>query len=82
MRFEYFLTPKQVRLLIGPFPCWPKTFKFAKLMESGEEFPPVKIHFNEKKNCWSFNDGRTRVAAAKLAGVPLKVRSSKKMGKI
>ena len=49
-------------------------------MESGIEFPPVNIFFNKDKNRWEYNDGRNRVMASKLSGVPLKVKSSKRMG--
>lgn len=49
-------------------------------MEEGVKFPPVKIFFDEDLNRWRYNDGRHRTMAAKLTGLPLKVRSAKRMG--
>jgi hypothetical protein len=43
-------------------------------MEGGVEFPPVNIYPHPKNNNLTFNDGRTRVAAAKMAGIMLKVK--------
>ena len=61
-------------------PYWPKAFEYAKLMEAGVEFPPVKIHYDTALDKWRYNDGRHRVMAAKLANKPLKVRSKYRMG--
>lgn len=79
-RSVYYLTLTQTKMLPDCSPHWPKVFKYAKLMEQGVEFPPVKIYFNEKDNQWQHNDGRHRTMAAKLAGVPLKVKSKRIMG--
>ena len=79
-RPTYYLTVAQTEMLPECSPYWPKTFRYAKLMEQGVEFPPVQIFFNEDDNQWQYNDGRNRVMAAKLAGVPLKVRSKRIMG--
>ena len=80
MRYEYKLTPQQVLTLQGDIANPNKAYQFAKLMETGIEFPPVQIWFDEKKNKWCFNDGRTRVLAAKMVKCGLKVKSAKKMG--
>lgn len=80
MRKPYYLTEEQLKILPNCNSCWRKTYKYAKLMESGIEFPPVNIFFNKDKNRWEYNDGRNRVMASKLSGVPLKVKSSKRMG--
>ena len=77
---KYYITPKQVKLLPDCVPYWPKVFEYAKLMEQGVEFPPVKIYFDEVANRWKYNDGRHRVMAAKLAGVELHVKSKRVMG--
>lgn len=53
-------------------PNWKKAFKYAKLMEKGVEFPPVKLYY--KEGYLDYNDGRHRVTAAKLSGKPLKIR--------
>jgi len=80
MRYEYYLTPKQINTLQGDLSNQNKAYKLAKLMEKGTEFPPVKIWFDEKRNQWRFNDGRTRVLAAKMVKCRLKVKSWRKMG--
>lgn len=54
--------------------CWSKAFKYAKLMEEGVEFPAVNIYPHPENNNLTFNDGRHRVAAAKLSGVKLRVK--------
>lgn len=79
MRHIYYIPPINVKLLEDCSPNWEKTFRYAKLMEQGVEFPPVKIHYNNEKDRWCYNDGRNRVMASKLAGVPLKVKSHKRM---
>lgn len=76
----YYLTIAQTKMLLDCSPHWPKVFKYAKLMEQGVEFPPVKIHFNKDRNRWEYNDGRNRTMAAKLANVQLKVKSKRIMG--
>lgn len=53
-------------------PSWQKAFKYAKLMEQGVEFPPVKLFYNNEGQL-IYNDGRNRVMAAKMVGIPLKV---------
>lgn len=80
MRHEYYLKPIQVKLLPDCSPNWVKVYRYAKLMEAGVEFPPVKIYFDAFQNRWLYNDGRHRTMAAKLTGLPLKVRSAKRMG--
>ena len=80
MRQEYYLTPEQTQNLKSRGKNWEKIYKYAKLMEQGVEFPPVKIFFDERRNTWDYNDGRNRVMAAKLTNSSLLVRSSKKMG--
>ena len=80
-RNDYLITAEQVKLLqSAKSPYWPKVFKYAKLMEQGVEFPPVKIHFNKEKNRWMYNDGRHRVLAAKMVNKGLFVRSKRIMG--
>lgn len=79
MRYEYYLTANQVKMLPSYGKNWQKIFNYAKMMENGIEFPPVNIFFDDRKNCWNYNDGRNRVMAAKLTGLPLKVRSAKKI---
>ena len=81
MRYQYYLSDEQLK-------CLPsdkggnlrKAFQYAKLMAEGVRFPPVQIYFNKDKNSWDFNDGRHRVLAARMAGVPLLVRSYRRMG--
>lgn len=58
-------------------PNWTKVYLYAKLMESGEVFPPVKV-FKDKNGSWTFNDGRHRVLAAKLTKAKLRVKCSYK----
>lgn len=80
MRHIYYLDIKRQRLLeTAKKPKWDKVFKYAKLMEDGVKFPPVSITFHKGK--WRYNDGRHRVLAARMAQVPLKVKSHKIMGK-
>lgn len=80
MRYDYYLNTEQVKILPDSSPHWKKVYEYAKLMESGVTFPPVKIHFDKAINRWRYNDGRHRVMAAKLTGLPLKVRSARRMG--
>lgn len=80
MRYEYYINSEQLKLLPNCTPVWSKVFRYAKLMEEGFEFPPVKIHYNKDLQRWIYNDGRHRVMAAKLSGVPLKVKSKKILG--
>ena len=80
MRYEYYLTEEQLKILPNCKPNLRKVFRYAKLMEQGVEFPPVNIYYYEKEKRWRYNDGRHRVTAAKMAGVPLKVRSARRMG--
>lgn len=46
---------------------WEKAFRYAKLMENGEDFPPVRVHetFNGEL---VIKNGMHRVVAAKLCG--------------
>lgn len=81
MRRKYNLAPMYVNQLPNCTPRWEKAFRYAKLMEQGVEFPPVNIYFCKDKNRWLYNDGRHRVMAAKMTGLPLKVTSAKVMGK-
>lgn len=53
-----------------------KAYKYAKLMESGVEFPPVNVYINRDFKHLDFNDGRHRVAAAKMTSMMLKVKRS------
>ena len=80
MRYRYKLTLEQTNMLQNCEPCWPKVFKYAKLMEEGVEFPAVNIYFDSLNNIWKYNDGRHRVMAAKMANVGLYVKSSRIMG--
>jgi hypothetical protein len=81
MKHDYFLTKEQLKLLPkNKGGNLEKAFRYAQLMLKGVEFPPVYIHFNKTLNRWDFNDGRHRVLAAKMTGIQLKVRSSKRMG--
>lgn len=73
MKIEKTLTKEQVKHLPNCNPNWEKVYKYAKLMESGIEFPPVYIYRNEFGR-YCYNDGRHRVMAAKLLGKELKIR--------
>ena len=71
MRKDYYIKPEE---LPNKTFSYKKAFKYAKLMEKGEEFPPVKVYINREKGHLTFNDGRHRVAAAKMSGKPLLIR--------
>ena len=70
---QFLLEPNKVRHLRNSSPRWEKVYKYAKLMEQGVEFPPVHV-YRDKFGNLTYNDGRHRVMAAKLTGLPLKVR--------
>ena len=71
---EFYLEPSKVSHLKSAMkPQWSKVYRYAKLMEQGVEFPPVHVFRNEFGNL-TYNDGRHRVMAAKLTGLPLRVR--------
>lgn len=71
MRKVYLINP---RILPNKTFSWTKAYRYAKLMEEGVEFPPVKVHKHREHGYLTFNDGRHRVAAAKLLDKPLKVK--------
>ncbi len=73
MKKEYFIDPFVLPRKDKTF-SFKKAFKYAKLMERGVEFPPVNVYVCRNGNHLTFNDGRHRVAAAKMAGVRLKVK--------
>ena len=52
----------------------PKAYHFAKRMEAGEGFPPVKIYRDRSSGRWMASDGAHRVCAAKMLGRPIMVR--------
>ena len=81
MKYKYFLTHEQLYNLPNCKPSWQKVYRYAMMMENGQKFPPVNIFFDKKKNEWRYNDGRHRVIAAKMCGLPLLVKSSMLMGK-
>ena len=56
--------------------CWNKAYSYTKLMEEGVEFPAVNIYPHQETKNLTFNDGRNRVAAAKMANMLLKVKRS------
>lgn len=70
LRKIYLINPKD---LPNKGFSWEKAYKYAKLMEQGVDFPPVNVYPHPENNSLTYNDGRTRVAAAKMAGVMLKV---------
>lgn len=45
----------------------PKAFKYAKLMECGVEFPPIKVA-RRANGLFEIRDGRHRMTAHKLLG--------------
>ena len=49
---------------------WEKAFKYAKLMEQGEEFPPVRLHL-KKDNTFVLKNGMHRIIASRLCGKDL-----------
>ncbi len=51
----------------------PKAFEYAKAMEAGATFPPVKIHIN-KQGQYEVKDGAHRTTAAKLCSLPLLIK--------
>lgn len=46
---------------------WEKAFRYAKLMEQGEEFPPVRVHETSSGEL-VIKNGMHRTIAAKLTG--------------
>lgn len=48
------------------WPHKPKTLDYAKALEEGAEFPPIKVHFWDGR--WRIRDGRHRLLAHKLCG--------------
>lgn len=46
---------------------WEKAFYYAKLMESGTKFPPIRVHQN-KDGSFKIRNGMHRTIAAKLCG--------------
>ena len=55
----------------------PKAFKYAKAMESGAKFPPVRVHLNLDTGQFEVSNGAHRAVAAKLCGQKLLVRVSR-----
>lgn len=49
---------------------WRKAYKYAKLMEEGIEFPPVRVHLDEDGK-YVVRNGAHRTAAAKMVGVEI-----------
>ena len=52
----------------------PKAYHFARCMEAGESFPPVRIFWDRLAGCWRASDGAHRVCAAKMLNRPISVR--------
>ena len=75
MKIEYFIDPSLLPRKNKSF-SFKKAFKYAKLMEQGVDFPAVNVYSHRDNKHLDFNDGRHRVAAAKMAGVKLKVKRS------
>jgi ParB-like chromosome segregation protein Spo0J len=48
------------------WPHQPKTLEYAKALEAGAVFPPIKVHFHAGR--WRIGDGRHRLLAHKLCG--------------
>lgn len=71
----YSLNPEQLKILNSKGTNYTKIFKYAKAMERGVVFPPVKIWYDNNNNVWEYNDGRNRVMAAKLANCKLLVKT-------
>lgn len=75
MIYKY-LNHEQVLQLPDKKFSWKKAYEYAKLMEMGIKFPPVRVYLNDK-GILNYNDGHHRVAAAKLSGMKLFVKESK-----
>lgn len=56
---------------------FPKAFKYAKLMEAGVIFPPVKVHIDDQGR-FRIKNGAHRCMAAKLANKKLWVKLSRR----
>lgn len=54
--------------------CWPKAFHYAKELERGAQFPPVKVSWDEGTRTWRSRDGAHRVWAGKLTDLPVLVK--------
>ena len=52
---------------------WQKAYRYAKAMDNGAKFPPVKAHKRDGR--WIVQDGAHRTMAAKLTGQRLLVRT-------
>lgn len=53
---------------------WQKAYRYARMMERGDQFPPVKVHRTEFGQLTT-GDGAHRTVAAKMAGLKLLVRT-------
>lgn len=49
---------------------WEKAFKYAKLMEQGITFPPIRVHRNSD-GTYQIRNGMHRTIAAKLCGLTI-----------
>lgn len=50
-----------------------KAYQYAKLLESGVEFPPIMATYNPDTQRWSTRDGAHRVTAHRMIGLDIKV---------
>ena len=51
-----------------------KVFRYAKAMERGDKFPPVKVGIDKRDGKMCVRDGAHRTVAAKMAGVKLFIK--------
>lgn len=51
---------------------WSKAYKYAKLMEQGTKFPPIRVHLDEDGK-YIVKNGVHRTVAAKLVGVQIEI---------
>ncbi len=80
IRPEYYINLEQIKNIKHHKVHLEKAFKYAKDMENGDKFPPVQIFFCQNLKRWCCKDGAHRTTAAKMAGLPLFVRSKTIMG--
>lgn len=51
---------------------WRKAYKYAKLMEEGAKFPPIRVHL-DKDGKYIVRNGAHRTVAAKLVGIEIQI---------
>lgn len=51
---------------------WEKAYNYAKLMEQGEKFPPVRVQIDENGE-YQVKNGAHRTVASKLVGIDVLV---------